>query len=639
MVTSRDSHPVLPSRVPTTSDGGVESRKRLPGWALLLLVCLLTVTYLWQFVYCDWIPHDEGTLAECAERTLHGELPHRDFDDMYTGGLSYLHATSFHLLGTRFSSSRTVLLIFSAVFASVFYWINVRLAPQWTAGLITFAGVVLSLPNYFAALPSWYVLFFTVFGIAAHLKYLDVGRDRWLLLAGLFGGVGVVFKITGVFYLASTILFLLFRSQVREDLIRNTGRPAGSVVWRLTIALGAGGMLMATLFLLRRHLGPETIAHFVLPIAGLCAVLIARMVWDGPRAGWPRLLAFGSEVGTFVLGACIPVAIFLAPYLAQRATADLIHGVFIAPQMRFEHAATPLPPMPAFSLAIVPAIITMIGFTRWGRRDWALACLAVPAMIALLVAARRPSIEWLEFSALRCFAPIAILLGCWELRPRTTEGTTKQQQELFLLLSMAAFCSLSQYPFSAPIYFCYVLPLFVISTHYFTSQQPEPPRRLYLTMLSGLIAFGVLFLNRGSTIAPVKVDADDPPIHRLDLPRAGLLLSLRDKTTYETLIGGVDRLSSPGAFIYATPDCPEVYFLSDRRNPTETMYDFFDQSTGRTERLLRLLDERAIEVVVINMKKRFSPIDPGLVEEVAKRFPHHESAGTFVLYSRRLKSR
>jgi len=32
-----------------------------------------------------WIPLDDGTLAQSAERVLLGELPHRDFGDPYTG--------------------------------------------------------------------------------------------------------------------------------------------------------------------------------------------------------------------------------------------------------------------------------------------------------------------------------------------------------------------------------------------------------------------------------------------------------------------------------------------------------------------------------------------------------------------------
>jgi len=48
-----------------------------------------------------WVPHDEGLLGQSAERLLAGQLPHRDFDEVYTGGLSYLHALAFEVGGVR----------------------------------------------------------------------------------------------------------------------------------------------------------------------------------------------------------------------------------------------------------------------------------------------------------------------------------------------------------------------------------------------------------------------------------------------------------------------------------------------------------------------------------------------------------
>jgi hypothetical protein len=54
-------------------------------YVVLALSALLLAAHLRQ----GWIPHDEGTLGLSAERVLRGDLPHRDFDEVYTGGLSY----------------------------------------------------------------------------------------------------------------------------------------------------------------------------------------------------------------------------------------------------------------------------------------------------------------------------------------------------------------------------------------------------------------------------------------------------------------------------------------------------------------------------------------------------------------------
>src|SRR5690349_18042525 len=76
-----------------------------------LLALAATGVYLWHFVDRGWIPHDEGMLAQIAERILAGQMPHRDFDDPYTGGLGYLHAIAFLVLGPRILSLRIVLFL------------------------------------------------------------------------------------------------------------------------------------------------------------------------------------------------------------------------------------------------------------------------------------------------------------------------------------------------------------------------------------------------------------------------------------------------------------------------------------------------------------------------------------------------
>src|SRR4029453_7091374 len=71
-----------------------------PRW-LLVAVVLASGLYVRPFVDKGWVPHDEGLLGQSAERVLAGQLPHRDFDEVYTGGLSYLHALAFKLGGVR----------------------------------------------------------------------------------------------------------------------------------------------------------------------------------------------------------------------------------------------------------------------------------------------------------------------------------------------------------------------------------------------------------------------------------------------------------------------------------------------------------------------------------------------------------
>src|SRR5919199_2924691 len=63
--------------------------------SLLLLAIGLEAAMLW--VGIDDL--DEGYFAQQATRVLHGQIPYRDFDSLYTPGLLYLHAGLFFVLG------------------------------------------------------------------------------------------------------------------------------------------------------------------------------------------------------------------------------------------------------------------------------------------------------------------------------------------------------------------------------------------------------------------------------------------------------------------------------------------------------------------------------------------------------------
>ena len=100
----------------------------------LWAVWLLSVVYLSFFVFRGWIPVDEGLLAQTAERVLAGELPHREFDDCYTGGLAYLHAAAFWALGIKLTSIRIVFFLAAAMVVPAMYSLARRAASPSARG-------------------------------------------------------------------------------------------------------------------------------------------------------------------------------------------------------------------------------------------------------------------------------------------------------------------------------------------------------------------------------------------------------------------------------------------------------------------------------------------------------------------------
>jgi len=113
------------------------SRKDSP--ARLLVLCLVMViagTYVGVRVNQSWIAVDDGILAQSAVRVLQGQLPHSDFVEIYTGGLSFIHATAYRIFGVNLLSLRICVFLFFLAWIAAVYYIALRFTPPITAGVI-----------------------------------------------------------------------------------------------------------------------------------------------------------------------------------------------------------------------------------------------------------------------------------------------------------------------------------------------------------------------------------------------------------------------------------------------------------------------------------------------------------------------
>src|SRR5262249_38973546 len=140
---------------------------------VLLFVWLASAGYVGSRLHHGWVPHDEGTLAQSAVRVQGGELPHRDFDDPYTGALSIADAAAFTVLGTNLAAPRWLVFVVFLAWVPAVYGIALRFVPPLGAGAAAALAAIWSLPNYPAAMPSWYNLFFATFGLLAVLTYFE----------------------------------------------------------------------------------------------------------------------------------------------------------------------------------------------------------------------------------------------------------------------------------------------------------------------------------------------------------------------------------------------------------------------------------------------------------------------------------
>ena len=576
-----------------------------------------------------WVPLDEGSLAHAAERVLQGELPHRDFDDVYTGGLAVLNAAAFRLFGATLWSMRLVLFAAFLIWVPAVQYVASRFVQPLLAGAVTLLAVVWSLPNYPAPMPSWYNLFLATAGVAALLRFLDEGHRRWLFAAGLAGGASFLVKVVGLYYIAGVLLFLAFHAHAQSRRASGSASRAG----RGYAVFATAALLLfvaALVAVIRVRLSPPELTLFVLPGA-LVAALLARNEWTIPAGtSSERFRMLARLVVPFALGALLPVALFLLPYARTGALGAFAHGVFVLPAKRIGHASFALPP--ATLLALLPAAIAALLVARPsaqgrlampGRRATLGVALALAA--TLVASASVSGVYRAVLFSLRGLLPvIAIAAVALLARDRDPAAAASlRRARLVLLLSVTAVCTLVQFPFTVAIYFCYVAPLVLLTTVAFLAYLDRPQSPLLAVVAIGFCAgFAILRLNASPLNDMDRQYEPYPAIRPLALDRGGLVVPLYQAGQYEAAVAVV-RQHARGPYIWASPDAPQLYFLSGYRNPTRSLFEFFDDTTRRSARILHLLDTRDVNLVVLNIKPEFSPRIPiELYRELAKRYPN-----------------
>lgn len=606
-------------------------------WVVLILICVLSAVYVFRFVDRGWIPHDDGSLAQMAERVLAGELPHRDFDEIYTGGLSFLYAAAFKVLGVKLVSIRIVLYLFFLTFVPALYSIALRFASPLVAGLVTLLGVVWSAPNYFAGLPSWYNLFFATFGTLALIRHIETGQFKWLFIAGLSGGLSFLAKVSGVYYIVAVFLFLTYREQVLSS---SGTRPNFSSFFVLKVCFCLV-FLLSLIKLLHSRLGPMESFHFLIPAVAICGILLWMEHKEGQGSFSGRCGRLSKLLIPFFLGVVIPIALFLIPYVVTNSVSAFYLGVFVLPQSRFEYAIFDFPPFITVVAALPYALILSFGFSTSRKPLFDTAIIATALALAL-ISANHFHVYQVIWQSARSLAVVAVLTGCLVLaRSFKSELTSPtKRQMLFLLLVMTGFVSFVQFPFPAPIYFCYIAPLVALTLLAIISLNRAAPRLLHLGALTFYFLFAVLWTNTGYVL-----DRDEQLLYRigigqsfspyrprsvLDLDRAGIRVPDADRDLY-TRIVNLARTHQGSGYIYAAPDCPEIYFLSGLRNPTRNIFDFLTDAPKPTD-LSALLQKKGVEFVAVNGHPiHSSRLDVRLVEALEELFPHSVTLDRFTL--------
>ena len=570
-----------------------------------------------------WVPADEGSLAQSAERVVLGELPHRDFGELYTGGLTFLHATAFRIFGIDLLVPRLVLLVAFIVWVYMLYRVARFYLPRGIAVLTVGLGIVWSVPNYPSAIPSWYNLFFATAGILAVLQYLQAEQRQWLVVAGAAAGLSVDVKIVGLYLAAATAFYFLFHEQTAP---RESGPSRRHIAHSAALVLVVAAGIMAPAALIA---GTNSIANwfrFILPLAIIGLVILVQernTVTTGSVTRFRSILSLAIPYG---FGFCAPLCILLLYYAWNGATLELLEGVFVRPASRIQLAALP-------ALPITSAIPTLVLFAwlalgaklapRFGKLLFVVQSVAFTAL--LLAASRTPIVFTFVWVSMFHIAPLIVVIGC--VRLMRSDALTIERRRLFLLLSTTAFVSLIQFPYASAFHFYSVAPLVILSLAAVFAQIYEQESVVPAASIPAVfyLSFAVLLMN-----LPEKTGVDpDRRFVPLGLPRAGLRVPVTDSIHYGRLLEVLDSLGDR-RLGYAGPDAPEVYFLAGEGYPSPNLFEFLDSEHGTASHVLTTVE--VSDVVVLNYSTTFSnqffASDSGRFEQ---RFPHSVESGGFTI--------
>ncbi|HET6316124.1 MAG TPA: hypothetical protein VFG86_06685 [Chloroflexota bacterium] len=181
---------------------------------------------------------DDGYFAQQAMRIVHGQIPYRDFESLYTPGLAYVHSALFSVLGGPFMLAPRVLsLAFRVTLAALLYVLARPLVrqPLWAA--LPSAVVLLGFdaaPTRWEPHPGWpsTVLCVLTAWCAAHS-----GSRRWLIGSGLAAGAAYAFKQNaGALILLALVLH--FRRRAPLPLL---GFAAITLMWLVPLTVAIDG--------------------------------------------------------------------------------------------------------------------------------------------------------------------------------------------------------------------------------------------------------------------------------------------------------------------------------------------------------------------------------------------------------------
>lgn len=545
-------------------------------------------------LFNGWVALDEGALALAGRLVREGQWPHRDFADVYSGGLAAAHAATQWILGDDLRALRIpfglAVLLWVPLLAACFR----RFLPAPAAAGLAVLGYLWGPSLYPAAMPSWYLLFLGTFVAWCLLRWHESGRPGWWSAAGVAIGCAILIKINALFLLAGAGAVLLT--------VRGARNP------RVTALLLWSGIAGAWVTVSRGWALPQTLT-LLLPLA----LLALRATWRGPTTSLPQgedPPSWRTEGAMLAAGVAAVLVPWLGAYALTGGLAALVDGVLVLPFRRATFANYAPPTWGWIELAVAGAGAGLL-IPRWSER--ALRTAAVALGLLALVAIERAHLDPettvpLVWRIVRALGVLG-LLGIPFVLER---GPADRRTPLLVVGWIAGWFALVQYPFASTAYVAYVAPLLLLAAAAVASRSVSTPVGAVLGFALAAWSLGV---NHGLPLSVLGRTYVSPPpaLAPLDLPRGGLRVPAAEAAGYRAIVETLDRWGARA--IVAGPDTPEIYYLSGRPLPDRELFEFLAPEWSAAVLAARI-GARHPDAAVLNTVAYFSrvPIDSVLAQ-------------------------
>src|SRR5947208_9206485 len=161
---------------------------------VVLLLFLVSFTYLLIFRRYTAMEPDEGIILQGAQRILRGDVLYRDFFSYFTPGSYYFTAFAFKIFGSSMIVARTTLVFYGAILPVITYLLARRVCSRRAS--LSAAGIVTltTLPYRFLALHNWDSTLFACLAVYCAVRLMESTRTGWALAVGSFIALTFLFE-------------------------------------------------------------------------------------------------------------------------------------------------------------------------------------------------------------------------------------------------------------------------------------------------------------------------------------------------------------------------------------------------------------------------------------------------------------